>query len=42
MLTVDEDWTRRFLFCLPLTALMTFVIAFGIGLGAVIWILMGE
>ncbi|XP_018028255.1 facilitated trehalose transporter Tret1-like [Hyalella azteca] len=42
MLTVDEQWTRKFLFWLPLTALMTYVIAFGIGLGAVIWILMGE
>ncbi|XP_018011245.2 facilitated trehalose transporter Tret1, partial [Hyalella azteca] len=42
MLSVDEEWTRRYLFWLPMTALMIFVIAYGAGLGPVIWILIGE
>ncbi|XP_047736689.1 facilitated trehalose transporter Tret1-like [Hyalella azteca] len=42
MLSVDEEWTRHYLFWIPMTALMMFLIAYGAGLGPVIWVLIGK
>ncbi|KAF2356111.1 Sugar/inositol transporter [Trinorchestia longiramus] len=42
LLEVDEAWTKMHINFLPLVALVTFMLAFGIGLGPIVWILVGE
>lgn len=42
LLDTQEGWTLQYLGWLPLTSLMAFLVAYGIGFGPIVWILIGE